>query len=681
MVTRATIDKVLDAARIEDVVGDFVTLKRAGVNYKGLCPFHDDKTPSFFVSPARNICKCFACGEGGTPLNFLIKHEQLSYIDAIKYLGRKYGIPIEERELTAEDTQRKDDRESMFILNEWALKWFRTQLNETVDGQSIGMTYLRGRGFRDDILEKFKVGYCPNSRQVSLSVAALKAGFREVYITNTPNDTDTRLSVGTGLAYKSDKGQLHDRFSGRVIWPIFTISGKVAGFGGRVLDAATKGVRVKYQNSPESLIYSKRRELYGLYQAKHAISKNDLCYLVEGYTDVMAMHQSGVENVVSSSGTALTDGQIQLIHRLTDNIVVIFDGDDAGMKASQRGIDMLLRQGMNVRLLLLPDGDDPDSFARKHSPADFKAYLESHQTDFIGFKLGMLMEKAKGDPVALSRLMGDIVQSIAVIPNDIPRTFYVKEAARVMDMQEGLVASAVNKQVAKNTEEWLRQRERTRKKEVGAGDAPEEKKPGDETPDATAQATDRRDADRFYQIERELMRAVIRYGNVVVWEQDGEDGAKQSLTAIDYIHLALAQDGLELRTPLFRTIMTEALAHKDEEGFRPERHFINHPDAGISALAFELTSNKEPLSRLYRETEGEEQPEDGGQTAVELVPHLLTDYKLGVVKEQLKAVKEELRAADTARGTVRYGEATGRFMRLKEVERKLSQLGGDRVVS
>ncbi len=680
MIDRATIDKILDAARIEDVVGDFVTLRRAGVNLKGLCPFHDDKTPSFFVSPTRNICKCFACGEGGTPVGFIMKHEQLSYVEALKYLAGKYGIPVEEKELTAEDRQRKDDRESMFILNEWARDWFRTQLHDTEDGQNIGMTYLRGRGFRDDIIERFQVGYCPHSRQVSLASDALKAGFREVYITNTPNEADIRQSIGTGLAFKNDRGQMHDRFSGRVIWPIFTISGKVAGFGGRVLDAATKGVSVKYQNSPESLIYSKRRELYGLYQAKQAIAKNDCCYLVEGYTDVMAMHQSGVENVVSSSGTALTDEQIQLIHRLTDNIVVIFDGDEAGIKASQRGIDMLLRQGMNVKLLLLPDGEDPDSFARKHTSEDFKAYLTSHQTDFIKFKLNMLLDSAKGDPVAMSKLVGNIVQSIAVIPDEIVRSLYVKEAAQVVEMKEELVANAVNKQVAKNTEEWIKQKERDKKREEKTTTHQETTttEPTSEENNTTSSVERKEESDRFFMIEKELMRAIIRYGNVVVGEKENEDGNRKNITTIEFIHLALQQDGLELRTPLFRTIMAEALERMEDVGFNAEQFFLNHPDTSVCMLAFELSTDKEQLSKLYKE-EAEDAFANHNH-ATELVSHLLTDYKLGIVKERLRTTIEEMKDPTIAQDKARYNEVMGRFMNLKEVERTLSQRGGDRVI-
>ena len=367
MIDRLTIDKILDAANIVDVVSDFVTLKRSGANLKGLCPFHDDRTPSFMVSPAKNICKCFACGVGGRPIDFIMKHEQLSYPDALRYLARKYGIEIKEKELSPEEKQSQTDRDSMFILNDWAKEWFQNQLNNTPDGRAIGLAYFHNRGFRDDIIARFQLGFSPDSREHSLGADALKAGYQESYLVNTVNQKEPRLSIGTGLCLKNEDGRLRDRFRGRVIWPIFPMSGRVAGFGGRVLDAATKGVNVKYLNSPESIIYSKRKELFGLFQAKEAIRKRDLCYLVEGYTDVMAMHQHGVENVVASSGTALTTDQIRLIHRMTNNITVIYDGDEAGIHASERGIDMLLAEGMNVKLLLLPDGEDPDSFARKHT--------------------------------------------------------------------------------------------------------------------------------------------------------------------------------------------------------------------------------------------------------------------------------------------------------------------------
>ncbi|MCD8303663.1 MAG: DNA primase [Prevotellaceae bacterium] len=681
MIDRSTIERVFEAARIEEVVGDFVTLRRSGVNLRGLCPFHDDRTPSFFVSPARNYCKCFACGEGGNPVGFIMKHEQLSYGEAIKYLARKYGIPVKEKEMSPEDVRRKDDRESMFILNEWAKDWMRRQLLETPEGRDVGLTYFRGRGFRDDILERFQVGYCPKGRGHSLWDAALKAGFQEMYITNKQDTTELSQSIGTGLATKYERDVMRDRFEGRVVWPIFTISGKVAGFGGRVLDAATKGVSMKYVNSPESLVYSKRRELYGLYQAKQAISKQDLCYLVEGYTDVMAMHQSGVENVVASSGTALTEDQIRLIHRLTDNICVVYDGDAAGIKASQRGIDMLLRQGMNVRLLLLPDGEDPDSFARGRDAKEFKDYISLHQTDFIKFKTSLLLDEAKGDPVAMSRLVNNIVQSIAVIPDEIARTLYIRETAQTMSLREELIDKAVGQQMAKNREEWLRQKQREEERNAAAAPKVGDDKPAESDAEAPRNVPEApknpAPADRLLPIERELVRAVVRYGTVIVGERMTEAGERETLSVIDYINLALQQDNMPLRDPLLRTMLEEALRHKNDEGFESESFFLNHPDADISRMAFQLASEKEQLSRLY--ADGKER--SGQDVALALVPHLLTDYKIAIVKERLQALTEKLRSPALAGDKEAYARLLADFMQLKAVEKKLSLSAGDRVIN
>ncbi len=704
MIDRLTIERITEAARIEEVVGDFVTLKRAGVNLKGLCPFHDDRSPSFIVSPAKNYCKCFACGEGGNPVTFIMKHEQLSYPDALKYLAKKYGIEVKEKELSTEELQRNDDRESMFILNDWAKTWFRQQLMETEDGRAIGLSYFRGRGFRDDILEKFQVGFCPNSRQTSMSQDALKAGFQEQFITNTPNERDTRQSVGTGLAFKNDKGELRDRFFGRVMWPIFTISGKVAGFGGRVLDAATKGVNIKYQNSPESIVYSKRRELYGLFQAKQAISKQDLCYLVEGYTDVMAMHQSGVENVVASSGTALTDEQIRLIHRLTSNIVVIYDGDAAGIKASQRGIDMLLRQGMNVKLLLLPEGEDPDSFARQRNVQEFQDYLKENQVDFIKFKTNLLMEEAKGDPIAMSRLTNNIVQSIAVIPDEITRSLYTRETAATMGLTEKLIADAVGKQVGINREEWRREKEREQRNATlshlsGSDVPPPDSAPNAEeewVPPTEAEITEQASqeaaaqqmqpalntkAQRALQImeskERELVRAVVRYGEQRLNIPDGEKTV--SLSVASYISQAMLQDGLQFTNPLYARILAMALDEEQNESFVAERFFLSHPEEPVNALAFDLATDKEQLSKLH-EKKASKYDEPKKVIVPELVSHLLTDYKLEIVKQQLDQLMSQLRQPEVMQDKEQYTQLMTRFMQLKDIEKRLSQIRGDRVI-
>lgn len=687
MIDQLTIEKIRDAARIEEVVADFVTLKRAGVNLKGLCPFHDDRTPSFIVSPAKNYCKCFACGEGGNPVTFIMKHENVSYVEALRYLAKKYGIEIEERSLTPEETQRNDDRESMFILNEWANKWFQHQLRDTADGQAIGLSYFHGRGFRDDILEKFQVGYCPNSRSNPMTTDALAAGYQERFLTNTPNEQDTRQSVGTGLSFKNAKGELRDRFFGRVMWPIFTISGRVAGFGGRVLDAATKGVNIKYQNSPESIVYSKRHELYGLYQAKQAISKNDSCYLVEGYTDVMAMHQAGVENVVASSGTALTDEQIRLIHRLTNNIVVIYDGDAAGIKASQRGIDMLLRQGMNVRLLLLPDGDDPDSFSRKHSAEDFQKYLKENQVDFIKFKTNLLMEEAKGDPVAMSKLVGNIVQSIAEIPDEITRSLYIRESATMMNLQEVLIGNAVNKQRNTNNEEWRRQKEREQLREeqrqqplnnVNTLEEIANLQSPTTAPSTAIEPKQRLQEQRFYQKELELIRTLMRMGEQNV-EVTAADGSTILICVAEVIDDILADENITLRHPLFQKILTEAVAHCHDEGFVAETFFLNYPDDKISSLAFDLVTDKEQLSKMHERGKSKYVVEEP-PSPYDLVIHLLFDYKLELIKEQELAVMKQLSSPETAQDETRYQELAGKLIELKAQEKELSKLRGDRVI-
>ena len=557
MIDRITIDKILNAANIVDVVSDFVTLKRAGANFKGLCPFHDDRTPSFTVSPAKNYCKCFACGEGGSPVGFIMKHEQLSYPDALRYLARKYGIPIEEKELTPEEIQSKNDRESMLILNEWARDWFQHELYETPDGKAIGMAYLHSRGFRDDIIKKFQIGYCPNSRDHNLGTDALKAGYQEKYLINTINEKEPQSSIGTGLCVRNEKGQLRDRFWGRIMWPIFTMSGRIAGFGGRVLDKATKGVNVKYQNSPESIIYSKRKELFGLFQAKEAIRKQDLCYLVEGYTDVMAMHQNGVENVVASSGTALTKDQIRLIHRMTSNITVIFDGDEAGIHASERGIDMLLAEGMNVKLLLLPDEDDPDSFARKHNATEYQQYLAENQVDFIQFKTNHIMEQAQGDPVKMRQLIGNIVESISLIPDEISRMLYIRQAAQTLMIDERQILRAVSNQIALNREEWRKEKEREERrntfkdKPMPEPEVLQEKNsetennttaPTHPTPIETSQSL------QVNSREVPLMQMIIRYGERFVCNGEDDKGNSVPLNLIQFVYYNLQADQLTLES-------------------------------------------------------------------------------------------------------------------------------------
>lgn len=732
MIDKATVDRILDAAQIVDVVSDFVTLKRAGANYKGLCPFHDDRTPSFVVSPSKGLCKCFACGAGGNAVHFIMKHEQLSYPDALRYLARKYNIEIKERELSEEEQLAQNERESMFIVNEWARDYFQQQLYDTVDGRAIGMAYFRSRGFRDDIIRKFQLGYCPAGWD-TCAREALSKGYKEEYL------------LKTGLCFKRENGRLQDRFQGRVIFPVHTLSGKIVAFGGRVLDAATKGVNVKYQNSPESAIYSKKKELYGLYLAKQAIVKHDLCFLVEGYTDVISMHQSGVENVVSSSGTALTNEQIRMIHRFTENITVLYDGDAAGIKASERGIDMLLAEGMNVKLLLLPDGDDPDSFARKHNATEYQTYLHDNQVDFIKFKTNLLLKEAQGDPIKLSRLVNNIVQSIAVIPDEITRSIYTRETASMLAMEERLLVSAVGKQVVRLREEKKKQQNNEKARQsrqasllpaVPGGGAPlpplpEEQAhteappalpdqaawvpptdenllgneahipadipPVDGVPEAglvpegpigpagdanhstlTYIPREGAEAMLFYQKELLLVQVLIRYGDRVMCNIKDEAGNEKPLRTAEYIHFALAEDNLEFHNPLHQQILKEATEHINEERFDSERYFLNHPDTTVSSLAFALSTDKEQLSKYHYKNQKIQTDEE---RLMELVPHLMSDFKLAIVDEELKQILLQLRNPSVLTDKENYLALMKRYKEVKEIESALARDRGDRVVT
>ncbi len=722
MIDNITKGKILDAANIVDVVSDFVTLKRAGANYKGLCPFHDDTTPSFMVSPAKNYCKCFACGKGGNPVGFIMEHEQLSYPDALRWLAKKYGITIEERELTPEEKASKTERESLFIVNEWANKWFQEQMYETPDGKAIGLAYFRGRGFRDDIIKKFQLGYCPSGRD-KCTQAALKAGYKEEFLVSTPDAEG--IAHGVGITIKHEDGKIFDRFSGRVMFPIFTISGKVVGFGGRVLDSATKGVNVKYQNSPESIIYHKKSELYGLFQAKQAIVKNDCCYMVEGYTDVMAMHQNGVENVVASSGTALTHEQIRLLHRFTSNIVVLYDGDAAGIKASQRGIDMLLRDGMNVKLMLLPDGKDPDEFGREHTAQEFQDYMKNHQVDFIKFKTDLLMKEAQGDPIKLSQLVNNIVQSIAVVPDEITRTFYIKETAQMMQMQERLITDAVRKQVKKNIEEWQKEREREQRRSqiqqrgeasgtAVQGSAPQPSSQDtiglsqvplpddmplpeppeyagfDQAPVPSAHPLSHHPVDsevsklirnKNTQEAKEtlIVQMVIRHGEKTICNVQDEAGNTRPMSLIEYVSYALNDDQLVLHDTLHQRVLEEAQAHVHDQSFQAERYFLNHADQQMSNLAFALATDKEELSKKYYENEGEETMKDEASLLMDQANHLLVDLKLCIVEQQRKEIMQQMRDPMILKDKERCRELIAQFQQIKEVENALAKACGDRV--
>lgn len=571
MIDRPTIAKIMDATKIEEVVSEFVTLKKRGINYVGLCPFHNDSNPSFSVSPTRGICHCFTCGKGGNAINFLMELEQMTYPDALRWLAKKYKIEIQERELTNEEKQRESERESMFIVNDWAAKYFQNILLHDVDGIAIGMAYFRGRGFRDDIIRKFQLGFALPKR-TALAEAAKAAGYNPKYL------------VDTGLCFKVDKDEagnksgedkILDRFSGRAIFPWFSVSGKVVAFGGRVLDSRTKGISQKYVNSPDSVIYHKERELYGLYQAKKAIAKEDCVFMVEGYTDVISMHQCGIENVVANSGTALSVHQIRLLHRFTSNIVLLYDGDNAGIHAALRGTDMLLEEEMNVKVLFLPDGNDPDSFARSHSAEEFRRYIQENQTDFIQFKTDILL-RGVTDPVKRSQAINSIVESISKIKNQITRASYITDCSHRLGVNEAIIVNALNNFVRNGMSEQVKAERRA----AGLKDS---------TVAAAQQVQSVMRAvtplDKLLEVEGLLVQLIIHHGDQLITVQD-VDGNDVEVAVAQYISLDLGGDGFKFHNDLYNQIMQEAVEHLEkEDDFVAETYFANHPNPEISRLA------------------------------------------------------------------------------------------------
>lgn len=729
---QSTIDRIIDAADIVDVVSGYVTLRRAGASYKGLCPFHDDKTPSFYVSPSKGLCKCFSCGKGGNVVHFIMEEEQLSYYEALKFLAKKYGIEVEDRQLTDEERLQQNERESMFAVNEWASNYFHDTMMSTDDGRSIGLAYFRTRGFRDDIIEKFRLGFCLPSYD-AMSKAAVKKGFREDFI------------VKTGLAFRRDDGTLRDRYRDRAIFPWFAVSGKIVAFGGRVLDARTKGVNQKYINSPESDIFHKSRELYGIFQAKKAIAKEDRVFMVEGYTDVISMHQCGIENVVANSGTALNVAQIKLLHRFTSNITLLYDGDSAGIHAALRGTDMLLAEGMHVKILLLPDGDDPDSFARKHTAEDFKAYIDAHQTDFIIFKTNLLMEEAGRDPIKRAQLISDIVKSIAVIPEEITRAVYIRETSQMLNVEERILLNETEKIRKQELERLARERERMKESGDAAsrptsvpsdaasssapqqipenavpssvtGDAPAEIPPlpteipadlypnvayppqngvpealppadsvplPDAEPKPVYSEAQKTPADsskyfrnnRFIELEGLIMTLVVRYGECEISGEDAEGNAV-SVKVVDYVCQELEGDGLQLQHPLYRQMLNEARNHSSEVDFKPSRMFLSSPSLEVSRTAADMLSERYQLSSLYAK---QEVPTEREQLDA-LIVHLMFDYKLAVVNAELKSTQEALRDPAVLADMDKCAAILKKNMMIKNIQQKLARHVGDRVL-
>ena len=614
-IDKQTIEKIKDAANIVDVVSEFVTLRKSGSNYKGLCPFHNEKTPSFIVSPARGTCHCFGCGRGGNPIGFIMEHEQVTYPEALRWLAKKYHIEIRERELSDEERKEQSLRESMFIVNEWAATYFEDILHNHVDGVAIGMQYFRSRGFRDDIIRKFRLGFDLSDRQ-ALAHAALQKGYQAQFL------------LSTGICYQNDHNELIDRYANRVIFPWVGVSGKIVGFGGRVLDVRTKGINQKYVNSPDSEIYHKDHELYGIYQAKRAIAKEDNVYMVEGYTDVISMHQCGIENVVANSGTALSVHQIQMLHRFTNNITLLYDGDAAGIHAALRGTDMLLLEGMNLKVLLLPNNEDPDSFARQHTADEFKAYIEAHATDFIRFKTALLLDN-ENDPLKRSEAINSIVMSISMVQNPILRDTYLHDCAQRIGMNEMTLINQMNALI----------RERKASGSMRVATPATSAEPQQQTPvEAPAQSSSNR-VQTISEVEKFILQLIIKYGNRVIFPNvDDGNGNVISLTIAEFIHYNLGCDNLSFSSELLNQILQEAVEKGTDRTFQTEPYFVHHNDIQVSNLAIEMAEEKFKLSES-------QQVKDDEESLRNRVKHLMLDFRRDYVEKHLVAIKAQIAQA------------------------------------
>ncbi|MCK6641683.1 MAG: DNA primase [Bacteroidia bacterium] len=579
MIPKETVDLIIDSSRIDEVVGEFVALKKRGASMIGLCPFHNEKTPSFNVSPARGIYKCFGCGKGGNSVNFVMEHEHLSYPEALRWLAKKYNIEIHEEKKTDEQQQRDNERESLFLVSGFAQKHYSKNLHETEEGKAVGLSYFRERGFRQDIIEKFQLGYSPETWR-DLTDAALAAGYKIEYL----------VKAGLTIQNEENKDKYFDRFHGRVIFPIHNASGRVIGFGGRTLKTDKKVA--KYINSPETEIYHKSNVLYGLYFAKKQIIQDDVCYLVEGYTDVTSMHQAGIENVVASSGTSLTVEQIRLIRRYTNNITILYDGDPAGIKASFRGIDLILEEGMNVRVLLFPDNDDPDSYSKKVSNEEFKSFIKENTKDFIAFKTELLFADTQNDPIKKAGLIHDIVNSIALIPDAITRSVYVKDCSRILDIEEQTLLNELNKQRRKNHDKKATAVTKT------------ETSGGEESfiPDSTAKPSEQplvEQKTRTEYQEREIIRLLLNYGtSPVPMKGQDEEGNVEEIegTLADFLVIESEHEQYPFETEVYRRIMEEYIKHHHEGVALDYNYFIHHPEKMLSEVAVDFVSIPYQLS-------------------------------------------------------------------------------------
>lgn len=656
MIPRDVIEHIFSAAKIEEVVSDYVTLRKRGANLIGLCPFHNEKTGSFTVSPSKGIYKCFGCGVSGNAVGFVMAMEQCSFADAIKQLGKKYHIEVPERQMTAEEQQRQDDRESMFVVNDFANKWFQEQLWETKEGQAIGLSYFRERGLRDDIIRKYQLGYSPEKGS-PLAAALKKKGFSERFILN---DVDTK--IGVGVVGKSEDGRIYDRFRDRVMFPIFTVSGKPVAFAGRILKK--KDNVGKYVNSPDSLIYSKTNELYGLFQAKQAISRADRCYLVEGQMDVISMFQSGIENVVASGGTALTKPQIRLIQRFTSNITVLYDGDAAGIHAALRGIDMFLEEGFNVKVVLLPDGEDPDSFAQSHDSTEFIQYIEEHQTDFIRFKMALLSKEAGQDSQKRIELVNEIARSISVIPDIIARRNYIRDCSMQLNVDEQSLVRGTDTLRKRFAEEKKRQENGEVHKEENiqsVSSAPEEPKQENVISfQFLDQVLPRQLKQNFYN----LMQLVVRYGERPIQVGD-------TIYSIgEIIIYTIEEDEIKAPEPVYQAIIDEFKRHCKDEGFKAEDFFKFHPDPAISALAIDMIAEKYQYASFNHE----------GRLG-ELVTQFLYEIKLTVINQQIEELEQNLKEAQASGNWDRQMQLLAYQPQLLQARNDLCKLLGNRVIN
>lgn len=650
MIDQATVDRIIELAqsRITDIISEFVNLKRRGVNYIGNCPFHNEKTPSFIVSPNKGIFKCFGCGKGGNAVNFLMEHEQLSFVDAIKTLGRKFHIVIEEKEPSPEEMAQQNERESMMLVTEYAAKYFTKTLFETDEGQSVGLGYFKHRGISDETIRKFQLGYSPEQRD-ALTKQAQEHGYKLQYLEKT----------GLSIVRDDYKG---DRFRGRVIFPIHSLSGKVIAFGGRILKSDAKAA--KYLNSPESEIYHKSRVLYGLYHARQEIVKQDRCYLVEGYTDVLSFHQAGITNVVASSGTALTVEQIRLMARFSPNVTIIYDGDTAGIKASIRGIDLLLEEGMNIKVLLLPDGEDPDSFAKKLGKEKLNSYIAEHETDFIKFKTSLLLEGTENDPVKRAQLIQDIVRTISVIPDPILISVYVKECSKLLNVEEPVIYTEIRKLKSKKSGKNAGRSTQTEATTASSAQSISPKP----LPNLSTNPLETE--------EREVLRYLIKYGN----EKLGNviiDDKEIEMSVGEYIIHSLKEDELRSTNPLHDQILNEYEENISTPGFLAHRYFVSHPNPLISSLTTDLIAREYQLSRIHSKYGPVKKDEELLDV---LVPRVLTELKWKLVKIKIDKVMMELKEEQEKGNVERQIELIKEMTTLQNVFKYISQQHGERTI-